>query len=598
MSNRGRNWQQFDYTYPITISASQLETFAGDVYDPQTGEVEGGCNRKWMFEKVWKLPKEDKEYLKIGDVLHEVCERFLLADQTGRGPDGKPLELYPDGWDIELSYEDAALIKMLVAKAIETGMLRRSPQRVIEKPFQVQVLDDRQASIIGYIDVATPYSVEDHKSTKSTRWAKTREGLRNNVQMLVYAAVQLRDWYKEKGDIETFKRNGFTLRHNIFIKGSPPNPRYKSKGEQPGIRPVEVKVAADVVVKFWEDVVVASARKMLHLKRMKLKPEDYSKVDGPKTQGVCKKYGGCAFAGICGGTETVDEYKTRITRFNANSATEESPMALFDKLKKKKEAREKAGGVASAEAPAEAPAPVTEPETRPEAVDLGAVTEETVDDIVIESDGPLTVAPWGFEGCQACGGRGLTSKGAACKPCVLYQEKAGGPKVADYRAEAIEGFIMIYLKEDGKLISQIPVVVGEAKVTENTKPEAAPPAPPATEAPKGTKKAVEPEAKKNKPGRPRRGFVMVYGVQKRGKEKTIDLTQVLQKYGNELAEAMGASSYYGLDTWKRRDWLALKAGEIAETFGPAVVMVTSRGPDIDAFATALEPFAADVYVGA
>lgn len=588
MSNRGRDFKKFDYKYPLVMSASQLATFAGEQWDPIKGTMKEGCERKWAFEKVWRLPTEQKDYLMLGEILHEACERWLEADETGRNEDGTPLNLWPDGWDDQLSHSDSALVRALVEKAIEEGMLRRSAGRIIEAPIQMPVVK-REASLIGYVDLLLPDGVEDHKTTSNMRYAKTQEQLGNNTQLLVYAAFVVREWMREH---KTLKDLPFvTLRHNVFLKDQ----------DKPTIRPTQAQVPPDHVVSFWDRVVVPSAQKMLHWKKSGLPVTDWEKVPGAKDKGTCRKYGGCPFAGICSRRETPAAHKKRVQRLNQHRETsaQETPVALFDKLKAKQGAT---------------PAPETKPEAAPApepAQDSAPATPAPEPEAQVEAPAePAQVraaAPWANPDCRACKGTGLSRKGTVCKACESANARSDSPvDITSFEIVAGEGVINI--SAGGAVIAQVQVTA-PVQSKDATTPKAAKAtkatAKPAEEAPEPEKveEAVKaPKAKKEtkapaKRGRPKKGFTLLYGSARVTKRDTINLADVMRDYGTQLAESLQARDFFALKAFTRRDALASKAQVIAEGLGSALVFVRPGNPDLDALAAALEPFAYEVLEG-
>lgn len=571
---KNSKWDSFDFCYALTLSASQIESFAGDVYNAKKSEVHGGCNRQWWLKKVHKLPEEKaRDARDFGGIMHEVCERWLLADDTGRDmTTGEAVDPFPEGWNSTIGLADAALIKTLFQKAVDSGMLRRQPDRRVESPFQIAVLPDGQASVIGFLDLQLPRGVEDHKTTGNMTWAKSREGLRQNVQMLLYGCVVAREWMNQGKDLNDLKV--VELRHNVFLKDF----------QHPLVRPTGTEVDLDILSQFWDDVVVPAAKKMLYWKQAGILVEDWAKIDGPKRRGVCKKYGGCDYQTICGSKETPAAYRQRVERTATPETTETTTMGnIFDKLKQ----RESSEASAPSDLPSNPPEQISVPAT--------AAADSAPPTIAV-------VAPWAFPGCRACGGIGFSTKGKPCTPCTIQgaKQQPPGPLVTDFDLRAADGEILLY--KDGDLVARVPVA-GPVEAKENTAPQKPKEEPAAEEKaapPAGQKKSVEPSKAKTsgtKRGRPRRGFTLLYGVVKRGKENVLDLNLVLHQYGKELADDLGSPSYWSLDAFKRREFLAMKAEEIAETFGPAVVVVTTDDPDTRAFAAALEPFAADVFVG-
>lgn len=571
MSNETRNWLAFDY------QSWQLVT------SPSACESADDCMRQWWFKKVIRLKEPTKHFTQLGDVFHEVAERWLEADDNGRGVDGKPVDVYPDGWADRLSHGQEAVVKALFQAMVEKGVLRRTPGRQIERSFQIEVLPDRQASMMGFLDVWTPQGIEDHKTSKSRRYLQSRQGLLDNLQMMVYAAAWVDDMIERKQILP----DHLELRHNQGV----------TDPEALFVQPTSVDVSPMKVAEFWETKIVPLVRQMLYWKKAGISPTAWKKVPGPKKKGICRKYGGCAFAGICGRTESVDDYKSRVTlqdkQIEAKTAKDRT---MSDDLLAKLAAKKKSRGTAPA--PASTPAATVPPGTPIDAVvalvdaatePISAAAEATTPaPAVVVSATPLaTVAPWANADCKACGGSGLNAEGGVCRSCEVTAMSKG--IVADnFTLVAVEGAIQILLNEIS--LALVPYAV-PVKVAENTAPIQTTVAPGKTEEPKTEQ--VEKAAGR---GRPKKGFTLIYGIVKRGKGKVIDLQQVLQEYGAALAEEWEGGSYWALETFKRREALAHKAQEIAESFGSATVMISTDQRDLIDFAAALEPFASTVIV--
>ena len=149
---------------PLYTSATQYDTF----------EL---CPRKWFFLKVLRLPEMKKFATTFGTVLHQVAERYFLADDYGRDPEtGELVDLYPPGWLVALGFDgkpegeikphEGEVIKDMVARAIEQGYWKREPGREVEKKFRKHILDGKVV-ICGMVDVWYPGRILDHKTTKN-----------------------------------------------------------------------------------------------------------------------------------------------------------------------------------------------------------------------------------------------------------------------------------------------------------------------------------------------------------------------------------------------------------------------------------------------
>jgi len=286
MSNRTRSWRKFDYSYGITLSASQFETAFGD-YEPETKSR--GCTRQWWFEKVHRLPKPAFKPHLLGEVLHEACERYFERRD----------DLWPDGWDSALDFADSGLVQCLVEDAIENQVLLRSGQDQIEAAIQVQILPDKAASLIGYVDLLRRNEIQDHKTIKDKKWAKSEEDLKRNIQLLLYACALLKMHPPVTHVI---------LRHNYFVK----DPR------EPHTFKVETTVSREYCDNFWNNFIVPSTRELLDLKRARVPLENWRTIPAAERETTCKKrYGGCVFDEICNGPTTPKEYVEKIEKENA-----------------------------------------------------------------------------------------------------------------------------------------------------------------------------------------------------------------------------------------------------------------------------------------
>lgn len=291
----------------MILSASQLKTYKL-------------CPRKWWFEKVEKLPRPTKaQYGTVfGKVLHNVLERWLEGDPSGRMPGtGEPIDLFPEGWEVdwetgeEVPPEDQALIKAHVELAIETGMLRRTADQKIEASFTVPLLDD--VMFTGRIDLLRkhPPTIEDHKGTKSMRYALSKAKLADDDQMLAYAKIL--------GDqLGLQPEDKIHLAHNVFERTGPCKQR-KTEAV------IEFKTALDR----WEEF---KTRAHDMIKHSQCKKHKEVKVDLGEQ---CNAYGGCRYLSICSGDETTTKFKRRVLRL-AQPQKEGSSVSLEEKLKAKK----------------------------------------------------------------------------------------------------------------------------------------------------------------------------------------------------------------------------------------------------------------------
>lgn len=542
---------------------------------------------------------------------------------------GRPVNLYPEGWDTAterdgtkatVTKNEAKLIQKLVAESIENGVLRWREGTQVERKLLAEIIEGVQ--LIGYVDAYKPPTdvqplplIEDHKTygKGSLRYLKREDPkspnyLGKNQQLLTYcyAISILDDW---SGDI--------TVRHNQY-------PKFPDKE----VTAVDATITRAEIVKHGEYLKDVAAR-MERTRKIK----EWSDVPGPKDTGKCARWYGkpCPFSDICGRAETPDAYKARLERLKSGSQaarlnlplakpkkrnSKESNMSIFDRAKNQKAARgerKAAAGTTKAKAAVEAAPSVNGAEAAP----------------VVTIEGG---APWANPNCKACKGRGLTSKGIACPICDLTAKKGKRPTSMAYvvetdddglgiaaareeQVEALEaaGMPLEWVEEaqpESAPVSAPAATKPEPEATPEPEPEVAPePAAEPAAKPKRTRRTkaqmaadkalaeqaladsneeagVELEEKestvsivakaKRTAGRPRVGVTILLGAAYlRGlatSREVLSSSEVLTRFGNELASDMGADSYWSLDTWKRRERLAEKADYIVSSLAGTVVM--------------------------
>lgn len=374
-----RDWKAFDWARAIVVSASQIENHLS-------------CPRRWFFRSVEKLPELKKRSTAAGDCFHALAENYLRADDSGRGPDGRAIDLFPEGWEQGLDLLDAALVRVAFEAAVDKQLIRRIPGRQVEKSFQ---FDAGPGSVMGFMDVgavnAGRVTVEDHKTTRSLRYAITREEMRTDVQMIVGAHAMLQLAEREGVDVESV-----WLRHNIAELADPVR-----------LKAVEVSITPAHVRKVLLEKVVPEVEAMLRLKRSGAKLSEWDQLPGPRVKDACTEYGGCTYAPICSRMETPDRYRDRITKLNSQpDSIEQEVMALFDKHGALFGASPTP--TATAQAPAakvEGPAPA-------------------------QSAGPG--APWANPGCFVCQGKGVR-KGVVCVACDASVKSRGVRPSSDFK---------------------------------------------------------------------------------------------------------------------------------------------------------------------
>lgn len=291
------------------------------------------CPRKWGFEKLFRMREPGTRYgMVFGNVLHGVLERWLKADDQGRDPmTGKAMDVYPPGWQWDLQNrtriqpDHDEMIRSLVDKSIDQGILQREPDRIVEGEFWGLVHGGEPAgplgvfspfvTINGKVDLETYDKIGDHKSVKRLEYAKTTKELFENLQGGVYAHRKFQ--LQPELDVIQFEHYLYS-----YTEGK-----------------VHVKRAKDPVTG-EEGITRAQAQKTWdRYRRVALDMQTLKNVRDPfqlpaAREGAgagreeCNQYGGCGFMSICT-RGTVDEFvKIRNKLATISLPEEEKIMAL------------------------------------------------------------------------------------------------------------------------------------------------------------------------------------------------------------------------------------------------------------------------------
>lgn len=550
-----------------TTSVSQLTAYSD-------------CKRQWWWKWIKKMPTVDKGYLTFGTVLHAVCERYLLADMQGRDRStGKPVELYPEGWEktttgrgkykreVSIPPVEQELVRKLIRTAIEEGFLHREHDLKIEEEFRVLLLDepdlDTVVNILGFVDVMDSEGIQDHKTVGNWRYALGPKRLAKDTQILIYAAVWC--WYREKsGGVLPEK---VKVQHNQFGK-DPSTPKLKKS--------VAYVTPAQAEAKWiWAQ---NTARAMVKTKEAK----EWHEIETPEPEsGICNKYGGCPFLDICSGRETPEKYTERVLRVNSRalkSETRSRPQTRRPGMSLFKDRLAKRGGAK--------PAVAQEPEA--------PVVAEAAATAVASPEAP----PWANAACKACKGTGFNSKGSACRICDATAKKRGVAASTEYVIETVEGEHIWEAKEGGDPGKSPTPSTPPTKAAE--KVEDSPPG----EEGEGEGEGEEEEKKKSEVtkrgrGRPKKGFTLYVNC---GPSSGIPVAQLISfeemfaSLQTQLVEEKGdgVGSYFEMDCFKRRDYLAAVIPTVAEEFGTKHVVVRSSGCEVDQLVTILRGLASTV----
>ena len=445
------------------------------------------CLRRWWLHKRCKLPQDQRQATIFGDVHHAVCARFLEADDRGIDKKtGKPVELYPEGWRVmtnrfdksgtlyKVSDSEAALIKVLIQKAITDGVLVREPGRTVEREFETVIFTKGYAKVIlkGFVDLDTQRGIEDHKTTKSRKYLLSKAKMKKSIQMMGYAYERY---------LQGHQQGSIWICHNGYVKDF----------DSPLVRKTDVEVTQIEVMEFFNDKILPTIKLMFkyYTEYPPARLDKWRNVPPANNanQSCNHHYGAaCPYVMICGGLVTIDDYLrkygmsvTDITGKIVHNEKGPQMNSLMNKIKEEQAAQAATTGaspeVASPAVEAAATEVKDQPTTPPavggltamlakvqagakplfNAVTVECTTAELVNSAV---EGATLVAvatdkqaaPWytfqeSESGCPACADNdvlGFNSKMESCMICVSRARAAGKPCPGQYDVDVLQ---------DGKL---------------------------------------------------------------------------------------------------------------------------------------------------
>lgn len=425
------------------VSPSQVQTFEQ-------------CDRKWWASSILKMPSQSKDYFAFGTIFDQVMRRYYSADRQGRDPKtGLIIDLFPPGWDTNtekgrsytLTPAEVVRVKHWVRRATEKGILSYDGFVANGVAYSRKLIDG--AWIVGEIDLLMEDGIQDFKTAKNSKYLK-REGpdkpidtpylrgdksspncVGHDTQMLTYAC----EWF-ERNEADWICKVG----HRQFIKDAE---------DTDGVYMVTAEISrrrADQHWRYLQDTAAA----MLKLRNV---PEaDWFKVGGPKVPDACSAYGGCAMLGICGKTETPDQYRARVNYLQ--NTTAKPPVALpaatllpaprtssgnqmTNNIFAKRNGTPSAAPAPMATAPlATAPmaTPAFTPATAPAAMQAAIAPAPQPTPIL----SALTIAPWAAPknaqgmSCGGCLGTGINKNQQPCRVCDSIAAKTGQPTSNDF----------------------------------------------------------------------------------------------------------------------------------------------------------------------
>lgn len=425
------------------VSASQVQTFEQ-------------CDRKWWASSILKMPSQSKDYFAFGTIFDQVMRRYYSADRQGRDPKtGLIIDLFPPGWDTHtekgrsytLTPAEVVRVKHWVRRATEKGILSYDGFVANGVAYSRKLIDG--AWIVGEIDLLMEDGIQDFKTAKNSKYLK-REGpdkpidtpylrgdksspncVGHDTQMLTYAC----EWF-ERNEADWVCKVG----HRQFIK---------DPEDTDGVYMVTAEITQKRAAQHWRYLQDTAAAM---LKLIDVPEADWFKVGGPKVPDACSAYGGCAMLGICGKTETPDQYRARVNYLQ--NTTTKPPVALptatllpaprtssgnsmTNNIFAKRNGTPTAAPAPMATAPmATAPmaTPAFTPATAPAA--MQAATAPAPQPTPILS--ALTIAPWAAPknaqgmSCGGCLGTGINKNQQPCRVCDSIAAKTGQPTSNDF----------------------------------------------------------------------------------------------------------------------------------------------------------------------
>ena len=248
------------------------------------------CPRKWWYERISDLPAPPPTAAMLeGKQIHEQVEAWL---KEGTPPiDNR-------------------------AKALATHYpARLADHRLVHSEIEVNLTAGLPVPLLGFVDLldgrGLPHTVEavDFKTTSAWKYAKTREELQVDMQMVPYAV-----WV-----MDTYSPLNVTVTHLAVHKTTCETATTSAVLSQVGIRTI------------WNGVIVPLADRMA----------GWATADGPHsvptTPSACSAFGGCPFAAVCDRGKPARSAgpfaaMSRIKSSTVPQSTGETPMSKLQEL--------------------------------------------------------------------------------------------------------------------------------------------------------------------------------------------------------------------------------------------------------------------------
>jgi len=266
--------------HPYVFSVSQIDNF----------EL---CNRKWAFEKIDKIEKEDTAATLLGSEVHDQLEEYLAK--------GTPLDTDTQAGSIAMS-------------GMRFLPMPMSPGMRIERWFAIQygVAWYRGLKDIEIIRPGRRPQVKDHKTTKNFGWQKQAKDLIKDTQSCLYSYDSMEKTGFDEVDLEWiyYRTTGARKADNTSLIIN------RDQVEETMVR------------------IDKTAQKMIHVLNTVT-----TGMDAEPNFGSCSAYGGCPHRDVRCKTTSSATLKSMIRQKMAES--KDKTESFFEKLKnRQKEAIE------------------------------------------------------------------------------------------------------------------------------------------------------------------------------------------------------------------------------------------------------------------
>ncbi len=208
--------------------------------------------------------------------------------------------------------------------------------------------------------------------------------------------------------------------------------------------------------------------------------------------------------------------------------------------------------------------------------------------------------PWAHDGCPACNGLGLNSKGTVCAVCKGKAAKKGDdfPQPEDYEIVVDDdGYYMAVERDDGDdddepedkpARSRKKATKKKTTKKKTTKKTTSRRRKPAEDEDDGEADET-PEEPKSARGRPKGKPVIYFGCFPETRNGALDIAVIFNEVTPALAKRMKKKSYWDCDTWDRRAAFQMSSDKLADRYRNKHIVCNTRDPDHLALFEALRP---------